>query len=217
VFPLAIVDNRHAYYQVFDWYVPIAIAVFALFTLLIVGFAICGRFRAPGETSHKHKNDPLEGAYALFLTAVVAGLLYLTFSTEHRIDTVSLKEKPFTTIDVTGSQWEWTFYYPSYRITARSGAVGRQALVVPAGVPVRFNIVSRDVIHSLWFPVIDFKRDAFPGARNVVVLDFDRVGDSVGHCAEFCGVRHADMVFPIHVVTRQRFTTWARSGGKVPA
>jgi cytochrome c oxidase subunit 2 len=211
--PPAIVDNAHEYHRVFDVYVPIAIGVFALFTLLIVGFAIRGRFRPPTATSKKHKNDPLEMGYAVLLTCVAAFLLYMTFSSEHRIDTVSLHEKPFVTIDVTGSQWEWTFYYPAYRITRRSGAVGRQPLVVPTGVPVRLNIFSRDVIHSLWFPSIDFKRDAFPGARNVVVLDFAHPGDSIGHCAEFCGVRHADMVFPLHAVSPSRFTAWARSGG----
>ena len=35
------------------------------------------------------------------------------------------------TIDVTGAKWEWTFAYPGYGITRRSGTVGHQALVVP--------------------------------------------------------------------------------------
>lgn len=214
LFAPALVSTRHEYWHVFGIYVPIAIGVFALFTLLIVGFAIRGRLRAPGAASRRHKNDPLEMAYAGVLTCVAAFLLYVTFSAEHRIDSVSLRERPYLTVNVIGSQWEWTFSYPSYGITHRSGTVGRQALVVPAGEPVRLNIFSRDVIHSLWIPEIDFKRDAFPGARNVVVLDFPQRGRFQGHCAEFCGLRHADMAFPVYVVTPSRFTAWARSGGR---
>lgn len=212
--PTALVDNHHEYRHVFDIYVPIGIGVFALFAGLIVFFAVRGRFRPPSRARWWHDNKPVESAYAVVLVCVAAFLLYVTFSAEHRIDSVSLTEHPRLTVDVTGSQWEWTFHYPAYGITGRSGAVGRSAFVVPAGEPVRLNIYSTDVIHSLWFPEIGFKRDAFPGTRNVVVLEFAQRGHYVGHCAEYCGVRHSDMVFPIHVVAPARFLAWARSGGR---
>lgn len=213
---LALVDTRHEYQHVFDIYVPIGLGVFLLFTLLILGFALRARFRPSDQAAHWHENDPLEAGYAVLLACVTAFLLYITFSTEHRIDRVSLKQHPYLTVNVTGSQWEWTFSYPAYRITHRSGYVGRQALIVPTHEPVRFNIYSRDVIHSFWIPEIDFKRDAIPGARETVVLDFPQTGTFVGHCAEFCGLRHAEMVFPVEAVSASRFEAWAHSGGRTP-
>jgi cytochrome c oxidase subunit 2 len=214
VIALAIVNNAAEYNDVYDVYVPIAIGVFVLFTGLIVFFAIRGRFRAPERASRRHEHNPLEISYAVLLACVVAFLLYVTYSAEHQIDTVSMTEKPYVTIDVVGAKWEWVFRYPRYGITHESGTVGRQALVVPINEPVRFKITSRDVIHSFWLPVIDYKRDAIPGATEVAILDFDRTGVTEGHCAQFCGLRHADMWFYVDAVTPARFMAWARSHGR---
>ncbi len=211
---LGLVDNRHEYQRVFDIYTPIAIGVFVLFTALILFFALRGRFRRPEEASRRHENNPLEISYAVLLACVVAFLLCVTFSAEHQIDTVSLSEHPKLTVDVVGSKWEWTFDYPAYGITHRSGAVGHQPLVVPVNEPIRFDLTSRDVIHAFWIPEIDFKRDAIPGGQEVVVLDFDRTGTFLGHCAQFCGLLHADMWFPVDAVSPARFAAWARSGGR---
>lgn len=212
---LALVDTRHEYQHVFDIYVPIGVGVFVLFAVLIVFFAIRGRFRPRQRAARLHENNPLEAGYAVLLACVAAFLLYITFSTEHKIDSVSLTEHPYVTIDVTASQWEWTFYYPSFHITHRSGFVGSQPLVVPTGEPVRFNVFSRDVIHSFWIPAVNFKRDAIPGAREVFVLDFPRQGRFVGHCAEFCGLRHAEMIFAVRAVSPTSFNAWGHSGGRV--
>lgn len=214
---LGLVDNRHEYQRVFDIYVPIAVGVFVLFTILILFFAIRGRFRPPDQASPRHENNPLELSYAALLACVVAFLLYVTFSAEHQIDTVSLTAHPQLTVDVVGSKWEWTFDYPAYGISHHSGTVGHQPLVVPIDEPIRFNITSRDVIHAFWIPEIDFKRDAIPGEREVVVLDFDQAGAFLGHCAQFCGLDHADMWFPVDAVSPARFAAWARSGGKASA
>ena len=62
----------------------------------------------------------------------MAFLLYLTFTAEHRVDTVVDRERPSLTIDVTAAKWEWQFSYPGYGIVVRSGTVGHQPLVVPS-------------------------------------------------------------------------------------
>jgi cytochrome c oxidase subunit II len=215
VLALSIVDNRAEYDYVFDIYLPIGIGVFVLFSSVIVVCAIRARRRPPGDVSRRSENNPLEASYAVVLAGVVAFLLAVTFSAEHQIDTVSLREKPAVTIDVIGSKWEWTFYYPALGVEHRSGTVGHQSLVVPVDEPIRFEFTSRDVIHAFWIPEIGFKRDAIPGATEVVVLDFDRRGRFLGHCAQFCGLRHADMWFPVEVVSVSRFRTWAASRGRV--
>jgi cytochrome c oxidase subunit 2 len=210
----AIVDTRQEYGHLFGIYVPIAVGVFVLFSGLIIGNAIRGRLRPAGAASRSHENNPLEMSYAVLLVAVVAFLLWLTFSSEHRVDSVSLTEKPFTTIDVTASQWEWTFSYRGAGITHESGTVGNQPLVVPANEPVRLNLYSRDVIHAFWVPYLRFKRDLIQGARGVVVLDFDKPGLFQGRCSQFCGLRHAEMVFNVRAVPAATYTAWLRSGGR---
>jgi cytochrome c oxidase subunit 2 len=211
---LALVDTRREYDHLFGIYVPIAVGVFGLFFLLIIGNALRGRFRPLGRASRTHENNPLELSYAVLLAAVAGVLLWLTFSAEHQVDSVSLKERPYTTVDVIASQWEWTFYYPGAGITQRSGFQGRQPLVVPTNEPVRFNLYSRDVIHAFWVPYLRFKRDLIQGAREVVVLDFPSAGLFPGRCSQYCGLHHAEMVFNVRALSPARFQAWLRSGGR---
>ena len=123
---------------------------------------------------------------------------------------MSAQERPSLTVDVTGAQVGVDRSLPDVRDHGvRSGTVGRQALVVPTGEAIRFNLSSVDVIHSFWIPELDFKRDAIPGATESVTLSFARAGVFPGQCAEFCGLRHADMVFTVHAVSPAQFRAWA--------
>lgn len=210
---VGIVDTRHVYHQLFGIYVPIAAGVFVVIVVL-VGFAVLRyRGRPPSAAARWHEHNLLEGGYALALTCVVAFLLYLTYSAEHQVDTVSARERPSLTIDVIASKWEWTFRYPASGITERSGEVGHQPLVVPTGEAIRFRLSSVDVIHAFWIPQLDFKRDAFPGTVQDVTLSFANPGVFPAQCAEFCGVRHAEMTFTVRAVSPAQFRAWSRHGG----
>lgn len=209
---LSLVDTRAEYQHVFDIYVPIAIGVFSVIVVAVLFAVLRYRRRPPSAAARWHEHNPLEGAYAVVLVFVAAFLLYVTFSAEHQVDTVSAHERQSLTIDVTASKWEWTFGYPAYGITRRSGVVGDQPLVVPTNQPVRFVLRSADVIHSFFIPQLRFKRDLIPGRAEYVTLDFDRAGRFSGQCAEFCGLRHADMVFPVRALRAGAFAAWSRGG-----
>jgi cytochrome c oxidase subunit II len=212
----AVISTRSEYDHLFSIYVPIAIGVFVLIVIVVFGAVLIYRRRPPERAARWHEHNPLEGSYAVLLACVAAFLLYLTFTAEHKVDTVANQQRPAVVIDVVASKWEWTFNYPAYGITLRSGTVGRQPLVVPAGEPVRFRLTSLDVIHSFWIPALRYKHDAIPGSTQIATLSFSP-GVFPGQCAEFCGLRHSDMIFTAHAVSPSAFTTWARSGGKAPA
>jgi cytochrome c oxidase subunit 2 len=206
-------DTRHEYEKLFAIYVPIAVGVFIL-VVAAIGLAVLRyRRRLQAQTARWHESNGLEAAYAVVLGLVVVFLLYVTFAAEHRVDTVSAQEHPSLTVDVIGAKWEWQFYYPAYKIRLHSGAVGRQPLVVPAGEAIRFNLSSQDVIHSFWVPELRFKRALIPGITESVTLLFDRRGRFSGQCAEFCGLRHSEMVFSVRVLSAAAFTVWAKAGG----
>jgi cytochrome c oxidase subunit 2 len=211
---IALISTRHEYNALFAVYVPIAAGVFAIVVVVVLGAILRYRRQPPESASRRSELNPVETGYALLLTATVAFLLALTFTAEHRVDTVSLRESPALVVDVTAAKWEWQFGYPRYGIVHRSGTVGRQPLVVPVDAAVRFNLSSQDVIHSLWIPETDFKRDLIPGAVEHIVLSFPQTGLFQGQCAEFCGLRHADMVFNVRVLGAAAFAAWARSHGR---
>jgi cytochrome c oxidase subunit II len=210
-----LVSTRGEYDHLASIYLPIAIGVFVLIALVVFVVVLIFRRRPPERAARWHEHNPIEGTYAVLLACTAAFLLYLTFSAEHQTDTVANRQRPAVVIDVAASKWEWTFSYRGYGFSTRSGTVGRQPLVVPAGVPVRFNLTSLDVIHSFWIPAVRYKHDAIPGSTQVITLSFGR-GVFPGQCAEFCGLRHSDMVFTTHAVTPSAFATWARSKGRRP-
>jgi cytochrome c oxidase subunit II len=201
---------------VFSIYVPIAIGVFVVVAVMVLFALVKYRRRAPSEAARWHENNRAEGTYAAVLVLTIAFLLWLTYTAEHRVDTVANREKPNLTINVTGTKWEWTFRYPAYGITLHSGTTGDAAFVVPTGEAIRFTLTSLDVIHAFWIPQLRYKRDLIPGRTQSQILTFSQAGHFTGQCAEYCGLRHADMVFKVVSLPPAQFQRWAASGGKAP-
>src|SRR5947209_16202763 len=160
---LALVETSHQYSHVFGIYVPIAVGVFVLILLLTAGAVLVYRRRSPEQAARWHEHNLLEASYAVVLACVVVFLLYVTFSAEHQVDAVARGERPALRVDVFGSRWEWQFKYPGYGINRYSGTVGREQLVVPAGEPVAYRLISLDVIHEFWVPELKYKHDLIPG------------------------------------------------------
>ena len=204
-----LISTRREFDRLASIYLPIAIGVFAL-VLVLTLFSVI-RYRRRPEPTGPAELVRVEGGYAVLLTLVAALLIYLSLSTEHTVDTVASHERPSVTVNVTAAKWEWQFSYPGYGIVHRSGTVGDEPLVVPADRAIRFNLASQDVIHAFWVPELRFKRDLIPGTVEHVTLTFTHLGSFTGQCAEFCGLRHSEMVFRVVVLKPDRFATWVAS------
>ncbi|MGZ3599900.1 MAG: cytochrome c oxidase subunit II [Ktedonobacterales bacterium] len=108
-------------------------------------------------------------------------------------------------VNVTGEQWLWNYSYPQY------GNVYGTTLVLPVNRPVTFTINSIDVQHSFWIPAFGIKQDAVPGETTHVSVTPKQIGDYVVRCAELCGLYHAYMETPVHVVSAEDFDRWVAS------
>jgi cytochrome c oxidase subunit 2 len=206
---VGLVSTRVEYGHLFSIYVPIAAAVFVVVLVLVVGALL--RYQGPRTPTRRNNAMMLEGSYALLLACAVGFLLYETFGAEHQVDTVANRERPSLTINVTAARWEWAVTYSGHGITTRSGRIGHQPMVVPADRAIRFNLSSQDVIHSMWVPALDFKRDLIPGYTEHVTLTFTQAGSFGGQCAEFCGEYHSEMIFEVQVVSPGSFARWLAS------
>ncbi len=118
----------------------------------------------------------------------------------------TLKAPDALRITVTANQWWWDVQYenpvPSLRVTTAN------EIHIPVGRPVGFNLLSNDVIHSLWIPNLQGKIDLVPGRRNELWLQADRPGVYRGQCAEYCGLQHAKMALVVVADPPEQFEYW---------
>jgi cytochrome c oxidase subunit II len=120
--------------------------------------------------------------------------------------TIGNKPDRMLTVEVTGQQWWWEFTYkdpdPSLQFTTAN------EVHVPVGVPIQFQLRSRDVIHSVWLPNLRGKRDMVPGYVTSLWFRADTPGVYRGQCAEFCGHQHAKMAMVVIAEPRDRWERW---------
>ncbi|MEN3316119.1 MAG: cytochrome c oxidase subunit [Acidimicrobiaceae bacterium] len=187
----------------------------AVVAALVVGVIVWGlifyviiRYRRRDDEipSQRDKNIPLEIAYTIVPVIIVAGLFYFTVTTQDRINKVAAH--PAVQIDVTGFQWGWKFQYTGTPITVASQGDSKPVLVLPVDQTTRITLRAVDVIHGFYVPEFLFKRDAVPGLVNTFDFHPVRTGTFLGHCSVFCGLRHADMLFDVSVLSRADYGRW---------
>ena len=141
-------NTKHAYEHVQGIYLPIAMGVFVIVLGTLLVLLIAGaRRKTPGRRSQALV---LETAYACVLAAVVAFLLWVTFTAETPID--RHVAHPGVRIKVIAAQWSWRFIY-SNGVRSRTSTPGIPTpAYVPTGSEVEFVGSSEDVIHGFWVP-----------------------------------------------------------------
>ena len=144
--------------------------------------------------------------------AALLGLLFQSIVTGRALDT--LRSPDALRIQVTGNQWWWDVQYehavPSLRVTTAN------EIHIPVGRAIRFDLLSTDVIHSLWIPNLQGKIDLVPGRLNELWLRADQPGVYRGQCAEYCGLQHAKMALVVVADSPDDFERWL-AANRAPA
>ncbi len=148
----------------------------------------------------------IEGSLALEITWTLIPLVL--FLGMFYIGWVGYKEmrnvpKDALAFKVTARMWQWTFDYPN--------GVQTDTLYVPVNTPVRLEVTSADVNHSLFIPAFRIKKDAIPGKRNMMWFKATRQGAFDIACAEYCGLKHSMMYTKVVVQDSSSFDAWYRS------
>jgi cytochrome c oxidase subunit 2 len=202
-------STRTEFGRIDGLYLPIAAGVFAV-VVVILAFVLV-RYRArPGHAARPTRDHyALDVGLALVVGAIVAVLLAHTLPANSR-ETALAARPPFR-VDVVAFKWGWRFTYPSLPGVVEQSAPRRPAVLrVPARTTVAFSLRTRDVVHSFWIPALRFKRDAWPRTVQRFDLRFGPgAADGLGHCAQFCGLGHAEMVFTVQGLTGTQFRAWA--------
>ncbi|MAE62160.1 MAG: cytochrome c oxidase subunit II [Planctomycetaceae bacterium] len=170
----------------------------ALIIALMVFFAIKYRRRDPREMG----SGPTHGM-VLELTWTIIPLIIVMFIFFNAIPDYYLSEGDRTNqleINVTGSKWQWDFQYDNN--------LHHGELHLPVNRPIRLNINSTDVVHSVYIPAFRAKKDAVPGRSNYMTFTPTRVGTYPLLCAEFCGTQHSDMLAKVVVHPKGGYEKW---------
>jgi len=104
---------------------------------------------------------------------------------------------------VEGRMWSWRFTY-------ENGKTAKE-LVIPVDTPVKLALTTRDVIHSFYVPAMRVKWDMVPGMDTDAWVQSDTVGDYDIFCAEYCGLKHADMITIMRVMEKDDFDAWVNA------
>lgn len=149
-------------------------------------------------------------AFESLWIAVLLGLFILFWVIGYRLY-VRMTLPPENSIDVyvTAQQWMWKFAYADGR-----GSIA--VLIAPSKRPVRLNMISRDVIHSLSIPAFRIKQDVLPGRYTSTWFEAIAPGTHQILCAEYCGVEHSKMWGSVVVLSPTDYEAWLR-GASPPA
>ena len=179
--------------------VIIGIALFFLVSLTVIMIWFIYRYHEkrnkvateiPGSTR-------LEIIWTVIPTVIVLVMFYFGWAGWR-----PMKNPPKDAMEITSiaRMWSFSFVYDNGKITDR--------LVIPVNQAIKINLVSVDVIHSLYIPAFRVKEDMVPGAEKWMWFRPTNVGTYDLFCAEYCGLRHSYMVSTVEVLPEEEFLAW---------
>jgi cytochrome c oxidase subunit II len=212
--PTSVTEQGRAIYAVYNLFLYIAAVVFVVVAGLLIWSMIRYRRRGDELPRQIHGSNKLELTWTLIPLLLVIVLFVVTIQGQNKA--LQKSARPALEVDVTAFQWSWRFAYQGQGVEVVGSPGNMPEMVVPVGQPVRIRLGSADVVHSFYVPRTLFKRQAIPGRTTEFDLTFEKVGTYQGHCVQFCGLAHDDMLFKVRVVTPGEFQSWlaqaSRSG-----
>jgi len=188
-------------------------------------------------------NNTLEKIWTIVPAVTLTILVLFGFFTWRSITNVSEEDqKEAILIEVVGEQFKWTVRYPGrdgkigerdYRLTTPLNGLGidfndknawddqlGSEIVIPVNKPVRFQIGSKDILHSFFIPDFRVQMNAVPGMKTyfqfTATMTTEEMRDKMGDynydfvmlCNKICGGGHYNMQTKVRVVTEEEYQAW---------
>lgn len=114
----------------------------------------------------------------------------------HRIDPDQVEKTP--PFDKPGLEQIGDKEYNAYMIAYAFG-YKQEKMEIPAGSTVHFQVTSKDVVHGFEIPGTNVNLMVVPGEVNHLSYTFDKPGEYLILCNEYCGTGHEFMATTIIV------------------
>jgi cytochrome c oxidase subunit 2 len=201
-FPAAATEKSGEIDTLYDVLLIVSVPVFVL--VMTAALYSVFKFRArPGDMSDGepiHGNTRLEVVWVAVPTIIVSVLAAYAWIV---LNDVEAKQKDEIHVRVIGQQFAWHFQYLD-----TEGQPTTNTLYLPKDKAVKFDVVTRDVLHSFWVPSFRLKTDTVPGLTTTIRVRPDKFGNFDIVCAELCGLGHSTMRQTAHVVSQEAFDAW---------
>jgi cytochrome c oxidase subunit 2 len=144
----------------------------------------------------------IETAWTLGTTAVFLGFFWWGASIY-----LTLHHDPANAYEISfvGRQWMWDTRHPDGRREFNE-------IHLPAGRPIRLELSSEDVIHSVFIPAFRVKQDVVPGKVILITFEATQPGIYPLFCTQYCGTDHAAMIARVIVGTPAQHAAWLARG-----
>lgn len=186
----------------------LSVPVFAFVTSMLLYSMLRFRWRGgPDDAAPIHTHRGITwGWFAVTSGLTIAVLIHPGFT---GISELNANRHQDMVVEVLAAQWSWNLTFPNGEHLSKV-----DDLRLPANTRIRFDVTSRDVVHSFWLPVYRMKIDAVPGRTNSVYIttgspvSYDEDPNVRIQCAELCGTGHPRMQVSVSVVERAEFDAW---------
>jgi cytochrome c oxidase subunit 2 len=172
--------------------------------LLLVGLTILMLYFIYKYNRKKNKdavqiegNTKLEIVWTVVPVLLVLAMFYYGWS-----GFSPMTKAPADAMNVTSVARMWSFSF-----TYENGKESKD-LVLPVNTPVKINLVSLDVIHSLFIPAFRVKSDMMPGREKMMWFLPQREGEYDLYCSEYCGLQHSYMKATVKVLSQDEYNKW---------
>jgi len=108
---------------------------------------------------------------------------------------------------IIGKQWMWHMQHAN-------GIRENNELHLPVNEPVKFTMISQDVIHAFYVPEFRLQRQVQPGEYTSFWVQPNKVGRYHIYCNMYCGTQHSEMGGWVYVMSREDYQKWVATGGK---
>jgi len=195
--------QAHEIATLFWWMMAVAWGGLAVVVaLLVVAWVRHNRSGIGSDSGERPGWYVVVGAGVVMPIALITALFVISDLFVIRTTEAPAANATRLTVVVVGHEWWWEVRYPG------TAAVTANEINIPARTPVRLEVKTADVIHSVWVPELNRTIDTIPGRTNAIELDANEPGVYRGQCDEFCGVQHAHMAFLVVAQPAPAFRRW---------
>lgn len=178
--------------------------IFAISFIFIIGITVVMIYTVIHFNRKKNKKaQQFTGSVKLeVIWTVIPLVLVLMMFYYGWVGFAPMRKPPKDAMQITaiGRMWEWEFDYGEGKLS--------KSLYLPINKPVKLNLVSEDVNHSLFIPAFRVKEDVVPGYDNFLWFTPTYMGSYDIYCTEYCGLLHSAMISKANIVSQEEFDNW---------